>query len=53
MNDPRWLTRVILGKDISEEHKKLIREWANHREPILPVVTAYWDRVERIIKLQE
>jgi hypothetical protein len=53
MNDPRWLTRLILGKDMSGEHKKSIREWANQREPKLPVVNAYWDQVERAITLRE
>jgi hypothetical protein len=53
MNDPRWLRRLILGKDMAEDHKKLIREWTQQREPELPVVSAYSDRVERVIKLRE
>jgi hypothetical protein len=38
--DPRWLTRVILGKDMTSGNEELIREWAQQREPELAVVRA-------------
>lgn len=51
--DPRWLTRIILGKKMSDEHRKQIREWAKQREPELTVVDAYYDPTQRAIKLRE
>lgn len=51
--DPNWLTRIILGKNMSEDHKNHIREWATQRRPELTVVNAYYDPVERTIKLRE
>jgi len=53
LNDPRWLTRIILGKDMSEKHKAQIREWAKERVPELTVVDAYYDAIHRAIKLRE
>ncbi len=51
--DPRWLTRIILGKEMSVGHRKQIREWAKQREPELTVVDAYYDPTHRAIKLRE
>lgn len=51
--DPTWLTRIILGKAMSEKNKKLIRSWATQRVPELTVVTTYYDAPSRSIKLQE
>ena len=51
--DPRWLTRIILGKKMSDEHRKQIREWAKQREPELTVVDAYYDPTQRAIKLRK
>ena len=51
--NPRWLTRIILGKDMSEDHKKQIREWAKQREPELTIVTAYYDAAQRAIRIRE
>ncbi|MGA8012523.1 MAG: DUF2971 domain-containing protein [Candidatus Acidiferrales bacterium] len=51
--DPRWLTRAILGKDMSEPNRKVILEWAKQRQPELAVVSAYFDPVYRMIKLAE
>ena len=51
--DPRWLTRIILGKEMSDEHREQIREWAKQREPELTVVDAYYDPTQRAIKLRE
>ena len=50
--DPRWLTRLILGKDMSEADQKSIREWAKQRQPELDVVSAYYDPVNRAIRLK-
>lgn len=49
--DPRWLTRLILGKDMSDAHRKLIREWAKEREPELAVANAYYDELHQVLKL--
>lgn len=51
--DPNWLTRVILGKSMSEEHRKQIREWCKRRDPELPVADAYYDAVHRAIRIHE
>jgi len=50
---PQWLTRIILGKEMSEEHRKQIREWAKQREPELTVVAAYYDAIQRTIRISE
>ena len=47
--NPKWLTRLILGKDMSPEHQALLREWAKQREPELLVVNAYYDDVDQVI----
>jgi hypothetical protein len=49
--DPGWLTRLILGKDMSDAHRKLIRDWAKQREPELAVVNACYDEVHQTLKL--
>ncbi|MGD1158419.1 MAG: DUF2971 domain-containing protein [Terriglobia bacterium] len=49
--EPRWLTRLILGKDMSDAHRKLIREWAKQREPELAVVNAYYDELHQVLRL--
>jgi hypothetical protein len=51
--DPRWFTRLILGKDMSEAHQKSIQEWAKQRQPELAVVSAYYDPVHRAIRLAQ
>lgn len=53
LNDPRWLTRIILGKEMSADHRKQIREWAKQREPELTAVDAYYDATLRGIKIRE
>jgi hypothetical protein len=50
--DPRWLTRLILGRSISERNEQVIRAWARERSPELPVVKALYDSVEQTIKLK-
>ena len=51
--DPNRLTRIILGRNMSEDRKNHIREWATQRRPELTVLNAYYDPVERTIKLRE
>jgi Protein of unknown function (DUF2971) len=40
---PEWLTRIILGKNMSPNEEEQIREWAKLRQPELVVVKAYFD----------
>jgi hypothetical protein len=53
LKDPRWLTRVILGMNMSPENESKIREWAKQRQPELTVVRAYLDRGDQEIRLRE
>jgi hypothetical protein len=49
--DPGWLKRLILGKNVSQQHEQAIRAWAQERVPGLAVVKAQYDPVEQKIKL--
>jgi len=51
--DPRWLTRIILGKNMSPVHQKQIREWAKQRQPELVVVYAYFDELHQELRLRK
>ena len=53
LDDPAWLTRIILGKAMSEENKNTIRLWAKERKPELAVATTYYDPTQRAIKLRD
>jgi hypothetical protein len=50
--DPRWLTRVILGKNISAENRSVIQKWAEELRPRLPVATAYYDEPDHVLRLR-
>ena len=50
--DPRWLTRLILGKNVSDANQQVIRNWAKQRAPELTVVNASYDAVDQMIKLK-
>jgi hypothetical protein len=50
--DPNCLTRLILGKDMPEDDRNVIREWASHRTPQLKIVSASWDTYEQDIHIQ-
>jgi hypothetical protein len=50
--EPQWLTRVILGKDMSEGNQNQICEWAKQRDPQLLVVNAYFDELHQEIRLK-
>ncbi len=50
--DPRWLTRIILGKDMKEDIRKQIREWAKLRQPELVVAQAHFDGLTQQLRLE-
>lgn len=50
--EPQWLTRMILGKDVSPENEEQIRGWAKQRTPTLVVVNAYFDELDQEIRLR-
>jgi hypothetical protein len=50
--DPRWLARIILGKDMKEENRKQIREWAKLRQPELVVAQARLDDLRQELRLE-
>lgn len=49
---PTWLTKVILGNNMSDANRKQIRELAKQRVPELEVADAYYDPVDHEIKLK-
>lgn len=49
--EPQWLTRLILGKNMTEAHRKTIREWAKERQPELTVVEVYYDGLLQALRL--
>jgi hypothetical protein len=51
--EPQWLTRVILGRNMSPTNQNQIREWARQRQPELVVVQAYVDDLHQRIRLRE
>lgn len=50
--EPHWLTRIILGKDMTNGNRQLIREWANQRKPALTVAEASYDGLHQTIRLR-
>jgi len=50
--NPAWLTRIILGKAMSDENKNSIQLWAKERKPELTVAATYYDATQRAIKLR-
>lgn len=51
--DPRWLTRIIIGKDMTEENEGLVRSWAKQRVPQLCVARAYFDELDQRLTLKD
>jgi hypothetical protein len=51
--EPQWLTRIILGKNMSPENQQQIRVWAKQRDPELLVASAYFDELHQEIRLNE
>jgi hypothetical protein len=51
--EPQWLTRIVVGKSMSPENQKQIREWAKQRDPELLVVNAYFDALHQEIRLKQ
>lgn len=41
--DPKWLTRIVFGKDMSAEHRSLILGWVSERRPEPQVMAAKYD----------
>jgi hypothetical protein len=52
MIQPQWLTRIILGMNMSPENRRQIRSWSEAREPKLLVVEAYFDSLVQEIRLK-
>jgi hypothetical protein len=50
--EPQWLTRIILGKNMSPDNQKHVCEWAKQRDPELHVVNAYFDEFHQEIRLK-
>jgi hypothetical protein len=50
--EPQWLTRIILGKNMSPDHQMQIQEWAKQRQPELTVVHAYFDELHQELRLK-
>lgn len=50
---PEWLRRLILGKDMTEANRNVIRGWAAQRIPPLVVVNAYYDQLHQALRLSE
>jgi hypothetical protein len=50
--NPAWLTRIILGMNMSEAHRSLVCEWAEQRRPKLTVVSAYYDQLTQMLGLK-
>jgi hypothetical protein len=50
--EPQWLTRLIVGKNMTEVHRKTIREWAKERQPELIVIEAYYDALHQALRLR-
>jgi hypothetical protein len=50
--EPQWLTRLILGKNMTENNRKTIREWAKERQPELTVVEVYYDGLHQALRLR-
>jgi hypothetical protein len=50
--EPRWLSRIILGKDMTPENRNQIREWAVVRDPKLVVAQAQADSLRQELHLE-
>ena len=50
--EPQWLTRIILGMNISPDNQNQIREWSKQRHPELAVVQAYFDDLHQELRLK-
>jgi hypothetical protein len=50
---PEWLTRIILGKEMTVEIRNQIQTWAKQRQPELRVVCVYFDEVLQEIKIKD
>lgn len=51
--NPEWLTRVVLGKEMSESNRAQIRQWARERVPELKVAVADFDVLDRRLHIKD
>ena len=51
--EPQWLTRIILGRNMSAGNQSQIIKWAKERQPELAVVHAYLDELHQEIRLRD
>lgn len=49
---PEWLTRIILGRHMTEDNRRQICAWAAERNPTLAVVQARYDTVAQRLELE-
>lgn len=49
--EPHWLKRIILGKDMPEDHRRAICDWARQRTPKLAVACAHYDELRQQLAL--
>ena len=49
--EPRWLTRIILGRRMAPADQEQIRRWAKERKPELAVVRATFDELHQELLL--
>jgi Protein of unknown function (DUF2971) len=49
--EPRWLTRVILGKNMSSTNQQLVCKWAEQRKPKLTVISATYNELSQALTL--
>jgi hypothetical protein len=49
--DPRFLTRIILGRTMTSQDRQQVRGWAKQRQPRLTVVQAEFDSLTQGLRL--
>jgi hypothetical protein len=51
--DPRWLTRIILGRNMSPDRELQIRQWTKQRDGPLLIVRAHFDELHQEIRVRD
>jgi hypothetical protein len=51
--DPRWLTRIILGRNMSPDRELQIRQWTKQRDAPLLIVRAHFDELHQEIRVRD
>jgi hypothetical protein len=49
---PEWLTRIILGQNISGENERAVREFCKQRKPELIAVKSRYDPLDQSMKIR-